>query len=70
MATTARASLQPNNEAARPSAKGRTTAMFVNHDASTDNALTPRMQRLRRLGVLGQRASLIASLAWGEVHQC
>jgi hypothetical protein len=41
--------------------------MLINsdNDNSTD-AL--RIQRLRLLGIIGQRASLIASLAWGDPH--
>jgi ethanolamine utilization microcompartment shell protein EutL len=33
-------------------------------DADTTDAL--RLQRLRLLGVIGARADLIATLAWGE----
>lgn len=66
MATATLGVTQRPNEMTRPSAKGRATSIIVNHDASTDTALALRMQRLRLLGILGQRAAVIASLAWGD----
>jgi hypothetical protein len=67
MATSARVALQPNNEAARQSGKtGRATAVLSHFGTETNNTTALRLQRLRLIGVIGQRAETLTSFVWGE----
>jgi hypothetical protein len=64
LATSARAP-KPGSEKGRLA--GRPLSKFINSD-STDNTTAIRLQRLLACGIVGQRANLIASLAWGVPH--
>lgn len=53
--------------------KGRTGTVrpstnLLNSSAIIDSTEALRVQRLRLLGIIGQRAALIASLAWGDAR--
>lgn len=43
------------------------TKMLIN-SATVNSTDALRIQRLRLLGIIGQRAALIAALAWGEAN--
>jgi len=58
---------KPCKQKGRPVA-GRPLTNFNNNDTYADNASALRMQRLRLLGIIGARAGVLASLAWGEVQ--
>lgn len=45
-------------------ATGRTSRIVGNNSADDNNLLGLRIQRLRLLGVIGQRAKLLSELAW------
>jgi hypothetical protein len=61
--------LRPDNEAPRRSGRTeRGTANFINNDADDNTASALRLQRLRLIGVIGERANLLAGLAWGEAR--
>lgn len=69
MFATARVALRPENEAPRRSWQTeRDTANYVNNNIKTPNNTDAlRVQRLRLLGIIGQRAALIAALAGGTL---
>jgi len=51
--------------------KGRTATVrpstnLLNNDSDNDTATTLRLQRLRLIGIIGNRADLLATLAWGK----
>ena len=53
--------------------KGRTATVrpstnLLSSSRSVDSTEALRLQRLRLIGIIGQRAELIAGMAWGEVH--
>ena len=53
--------------------KGRTATVrpsknFINSNVNTDSATILRLQRLRTIGVVGQRADLVANLVWEAHH--
>ena len=58
----------PANARSRPVAlTGRLLNCQLGSDDNQGNTTeTLRLQRLRLLGILGQRAAVIASLAWGD----
>lgn len=67
MTATARAP-QPGNAKGRPVRAERPSTNFVSNDSSLNTIDTLRAQRLRLLGIIGQRAQLIANLAWEVSH--
>jgi len=71
MATAIAVALRPNNEATRPprSQRGkRVTTNVISSGNCDDNAKLLRIQRLNLLGIIGQRAQLLADLAWGSAN--
>lgn len=63
-AATARAP-QPGNEKGRLAGRPLITLITNGNIEDTKDAL--RLQRLHRVGIVGSKANLIASLAWNEV---
>lgn len=59
---------------AQDTRKGRTTpavrplSKMLISSANDNNTEALRIQRLRLLGIIGHRASLVANLAWGDLH--
>ena len=58
---------QPDKQKGRPVA-GRPLKIFVSNDNIKDTSEALRLQRLRLIGILGQRAVLIAGMVWGEAR--
>ena len=55
----------------REARKGRTATVrpstnLLNSSTNGNSTEALRLQRLRLLGIIGQRAELLAELAWGE----
>lgn len=61
--------LRPKNEAPRQTGRTveRGTANYFSNDIALNTQLALQMQRLRLLGIIGERARLLAPLAWGDV---
>lgn len=68
MATAARVALRPNNEATRPSGKGRATTNYVNNSTDVDIISLARAQFLRaRIGAVSPSLTAVtAALIFGE----
>jgi len=65
--TILRGALRPENEAPRATWQGpRGTTNYFNSSSDADNTTALRLQRLRLLGIIGNRADVLAALAWGE----
>lgn len=61
-----KAALRPEYEAPRKTWQGpRGTTNYVSLSNAADSATNLRLQRLFVVGIVGNRADLIASLAWG-----
>lgn len=62
--------LRPDNEVPRQTGwtVQRGTTNYFNISRNEDSKSALRLQRLSVLGVVGTRADLIASLAWGVVN--
>jgi hypothetical protein len=58
---------QPGKQKGRPVA-GRPLTIQVISNNTGDTAQALRVQRLKLLGIIGQRASLLADLAWEVQH--
>ena len=58
---------QPGNAKGRTVSAARPLTNLVSNDTATDTTRALRLQRLRLLGIIGQRAQTIAGIAWGEV---
>lgn len=56
---------QPCKQKGRPVA-GRPLKNFINSNDTADTTHALRVQRLRLVGIIGHRANMLASLAWGE----
>ncbi len=68
MASAARGALRPYNEAPRNACQGvRGTTIYVNNGSIADTVSALGFQRLKLLGIIGQRASMLADLAWEPV---
>lgn len=64
---TGKVALRPKSEAPRKTWQGpRGTTNYINNGNPADNTTALRLQRLRLLGIIGARANMLASLAWGE----
>ena len=67
--TTVKAALRPKNEAPRKTWQGlRGTTNYISSNSNTDNTTALRLQRLRLLGIIGFRATMLADLAWETSH--
>lgn len=65
--TILRGTLRPENEAPRGTWQGpRGTTNYLSSNDAVDTTAALRLQRLRLLGIIGQRADVLAALAWGE----
>jgi hypothetical protein len=54
---------QPDKRKGAPTT-ARPLTDFINSNADKDSATALRLQRLRPFGIVGQRANLIAYMAW------
>jgi len=54
---------QPDKRRGAPTT-ARPLTEFINSNVNTDSATVLRLQRLRPFGLVGQRANLIAEMAW------
>lgn len=61
---TSKGSVAPKTRKGRTATVRPLTNAFTSISADTSTAL--RLQRLRLLGIIGQRAGLLADLAWGD----
>lgn len=52
----------------RPVVTGRGLECLLGSEQHNDTTETLRLQRLRLLGIIGQRASLLAQMAWEVQH--
>lgn len=67
--TNVKAALRPKNEAPRKTGQGlRGTTNYINSSNNTDSTTALRLQRLRLLGIIGFRATMLADLAWETSH--
>lgn len=67
--TTVKAALRPESEAPRKTGQGlRGTTNYISSNTTTDNTTALRLQRLRLLGIIGFRATMLADLAWETSH--
>jgi len=57
----------PCKQKGRPVA-GRPLTNFNNSNDIADSTHSLRLQRLRLAGIIGHRAGVLASLAWGEAQ--
>lgn len=58
---------QPDKRRGAPT-KARPFTEFLNGNINIDSATILRLQRLRPFGLVGQRANLIANIAWEVGH--
>lgn len=56
---------KPCKQKGRPVA-GRPLTNFISSNNNADTTHGLRIQRLRLIGIIGHRADVLASLAWGE----
>lgn len=67
MTRNSKGALRPKSEAPRQTRAGveRGTTNYFSNSNAADTTTTLRLQRLLAYGIVGRRAILIASLAWG-----
>jgi hypothetical protein len=61
--------LPPKCEALRKTWQGpRGTTKYISSNANEDNTTALRLQRLKLLGIIGQRADVLSSMIWEARH--
>lgn len=67
---TLKVALPPECEAPRKTWQGPrgTTKNFVSSNANEDTTAALRLQRLKLLGIIGQRATVLAGMVWEACH--
>lgn len=68
MATATARAPKPGNAKGRTVRAARPLTNYVSNDNAANTIDALRAQRLRLLGIIGQRAQLIAAMAWEVSH--